>query len=414
VFAAFVVAGCSASASSGPIQSHPSPTADTTATPGVTASSAAATFAWRRSGSVATSAELVGVAASPAGYVVLERLRIVWFSPDGLTWTKVTLPFETTTSSGVVVNAHANEIVGGPNGFIAIGGYTHPPCTTVQGDGGPPPCAVGPISWSSNDGLTWRSSLSTPIPSDGSALPAYSEFALAWPAGDGWDAAIEARDSVLYHGDTLVHSKDGFRWVQLESAPLPEGAASGDDIYAHGGVAAPNGRRVLWQVRDKAAPTHSWLSTTSDGSSWTTVPTFDGRGAFVRLALGPADGRDGPWLLAGDQVAGNSQAGATWFTDDLATWFTSPLTVRDGSTTRATGLERWKGTYLAVGVSEPINAGSIPVTWLSPDGLTWSEVAGSTPSPVDGPVYVVAGPAGLLGVGTTADTGAALWFGAGG
>jgi hypothetical protein len=421
VLAAVALAGCGATAQSvGPSVSGPGTAAPT---PGPTLSqpipsdaaasptAATGTFAWQRLAAIPTNNELVGMTASSAGYVALERRRTVWFSAAGKTWTKATLPFQTSTSSGILLDAWANAIVGGPSGFVAVGGYDHTPCTTDVGDGGPPACAVRPMAWSSSDGLTWHSSLSTPIPSDGSKLPAYSEFARAWPAAGGFDAAVEARDSVLYHGNTLLHSTDGRVWTRLAPGPLPEGRTP-DDIYAHGGAATASGQRLLWQVQDWQSGTTTTLASSPDGRAWTPIAGFDGAGVSIALALGPRSGASGPWLLVGDLSGPTSSSTVAWLSDDLATWRSGSFLISEASSARVTAVVHLAGGHIAVGSWDPEGAQSIPVTWLSMDGTTWSEVASPEPEPTDGPIYMAVGPAGLIGVGSTGDPGSAIWLGA--
>jgi hypothetical protein len=364
-------------------------------------------FGWQRLGTIATSTQLGGIAAAPSGYVVLEFPRTVWFSPDGRAWTKSTLPFKSGTSNGVRLRAWANEVAGGPGGFVVVGGNHQAPCTENTGVGGPPPCAVAPISWASSDGLTWRSSQSTLIPADGSALPDDSELVRAWPADDGWDASVEARDSVLYHGNKLLHSPDGLVWARTKAAPVPEGASSGDDIFSHAGVATSSGLRLLWQVRTVVVPTESWLSFMADGAGWTDVPGFDGTGAFVSVGLAPEDDSTGPWLILGTWFNGESHPLTSWFSQDLTTWKSGHLSTAGGLAIGGSVLEHWADGYIAVGVEEDEH--ELPVTWLSADGTTWSTVVGPEPAPLDGPVFLTSGPAGLIGIGSR--EGSTAWLG---
>jgi hypothetical protein len=373
-------------------------------------------FAWQRLASIETAKRPIGIAASSAGYVAIEWPRTAWFSRDGHTWTKATLPFKTSTSGKLTLDATVNEIRGGPDGFVAVGRYDYLPCSQETGDGGPPPCARGPISWASRDGLTWRSSLSKPIPEDGSKLPAYSELVSAWPAGGGWDAAVEARDSVVSHGNILLHSADGLAWTRLSAPPLPEGV-SVDRVYAHGGAASASGRRLVWQDYEEETGRVS-LATSLDAQTWTeiagiegeAIPGIDGTGIFVRQALGPGGQAEGPWLLSGQAFSSGPRSYA-WFSSDLATWRRTSLIAAEGDAD-ILSMERGAGGYIALGAYYDIDGGMIPRTWLSSDGTTWAEVAAPS-SPADGPVHLAAGPAGLIGIGggTADDVGTTIWLG---
>ena len=417
VLAIVMLAGCAAAAPVSPAASVGSaaPLAKVslalspTATPSPTV--AAATFSWQRLAAIPAEHDLYGMAASTRGYTVLEARRTIWFSPDGKSWTRTTLPFDTSTSNGSVLDAWADAIVAGANGFVAVGGYDHTPCTSQQGDGGPPACARRPISWASSDGLTWHSSLATAIPSDGSQLPAFSEFARAWPAADGFDAAIEAHDSVRYHGNGLLHSRDGLVWTRLSAGPLADGTTA-DSIYAHGGIGATNGQRLLWQSRDLGSfdPMTS-LASSLDGLSWKPIAAFDGTGVSIALTLGPDAGASGPWLLVGDRSTPASGATMAWFSEDLVTWHSGPFRHGTASDPSVSGAARGAGGYVTVGSYRAEDGGSFPVTWRSADGTTWMEVTSAEPEPVDGPTFLAAGPAGMIGLGTTGDPGAAVWIG---
>ena len=408
---ALVLVGCAGAPSAAPsaAPSVPATLAVPTATPlqpsilpptvEPTGDPSSPAIAWEPGGAFQMDGDLVGMAAGPQGYVVLALPRTAWFSTDGETWTSATLPFDGGVSNGVELRAHANEVVAGPAGFLVVGGYDHGPCSASQGAGGPPQCDVSPIAWVSSDGITWRSTESQPLPSDGSDLPAYSEMVHAWSVGSGWDAAVEARDSVRYHGNTLLHSPDGLAWSRLEAAPLPSGAASGDAVSAHAGVGTGDSRRLVWQVLDDldwvASPPQSTLATSSDGQSWEPISGFDGDGVIVRLGLGPDAGSD-RWLILGDMVDGDQLGTRSWVSDDLVAWRGSDV---DGPLARATPLSsvaRWRGGYIVHGGDEDVPGIGI---WLSPDGLVWTEVVGSTPAASDMPEFFATGPAGLLGVG---------------
>jgi hypothetical protein len=421
----FVLAGCATAPSVAPsiaatdavpatpgatITPGASPTGAGSATQAPSQVPPPATFSWTRIGTIPTLFGFTGIASSPAGYVVLES-RTVWFSTDGRMWTKSVLPFTSTTSNGVQLRAHVNAIAGGPGGFVVVGGYEHAPCSSIsQGDGGPPACQVGPISWSSADGRNWKSSQPTHIPADGSALPAYDEIVGVWPAGDGWDAAVEARDSVLYHGNTMLHTVDGRTWNRLAPGPLPPGATTGDGVYAHGGVASTDGRRIEWQTRDKDVATESTLATSIDGSHWVDVPSFAGEGAYVGVLLGPEAGKAGPWLVLGN----SSTSGRWWRSNDLVTWQMGATSFSGIPQAGIGALARLGDGYIALGVEQLEDYTTIRITLLSPDGATWTFVdataASPEPAPEDAPALMADGPAGLLGIGNV-DTSSTIWLG---
>ena len=366
-------------------------------------------FEWQQVGSFDSTPMQIGMAASPAGYVVL-TFDGVWFSADGRAWLKSKLPFPNGTSNGAPLTAQANAIAGGPGGFVVVGGQSVKPCDHVdEGAGGPPQCLVAPISWASSDGITWKSSLPNPIPATGARLPEYTELVSIWPADGGWDAAAEARASVSYSGNSLLHSDDGLVWTSRKSAPLPDGASSGRDVNAHGGVSSANGTRLLWQYTEIGATyaPRSELATTVDGTSWSKVPGFVGTGAIVRFGLAPEATNAAQWLLIGN---GSNQVVTWWQSDDLATWRSGPMTAAGSPIQAIFSLGRWAGGYIALGSQDDESYPGVPGTFLSDDGPQWRSAGFVGPEPTNGPILMADGPAGLIGVGSD-DSGSSTWVG---
>lgn len=375
--------------------------------------SAAVPLGWRRLASFPLPRHLIGIAASEAGYVVMSYPRTAWFSVDGRAWTSSELPFRPATSrtvelqvgldDGTELEATVNAIAGGPGGFLAVGSYSLPPCTGQFTPGGPPRCEILPVSWVSTDGRTWRSSIGTPVPADGSGLPRYSELARAWPAAGGWDAAVSVlADTPVHRGNGLLHSSDGLTWTRLAPAPLPDGAASGDDVYAHDGVATTNGRRLTWQVMHDGygVPTAA-LATSADGNTWTRVDGFEGAGVEVTFGLAPAV-KDDPWWLAGYVVAGENVSVKSWRSDDLATWTMTSLPVAPGNRDGLWALGRWAGLDIILGRASETSSSA--GSWTTGDGMTWEAGTGS-------PRFMTAGPAGLVGAVDAEDGTATIWIG---
>lgn len=415
-----LVGGCAAPSSPGPstpATEQPTPWAtagSTVAVPPTAQPTPVGTlgeFEWQHIGRFDASAVPLGMAASPVGYAVLTWDH-VWFSTDGRAWTSSTLPFAETSSNGADLVAHANAIAGGPNGFVVVGGQLVKPCDHVdEGAGGPPPCMVAPISWSSPDGITWTSSLPTPIPATGARLPDYTELVSIWPAGGGWDAAAEARASVVSTGNALLHSKDGLVWASLKAAPLLKGMTSGKDVNAHGGVSSGTGTLLLWQYSETNGGIYAprtELSTTADGKTWAEVPSFDGQNAYVRFALAPGPIGAGTWLLIGHS---DTPRGVTWWqSDDLATWRSGPIISTGPPMQSISALSRWGDGYMALGTQDDESYPGRPGTFLSDDGMTWRPAGFVGLGPLDGPFVMAEGPAGLIGIGTDG-VDSAVWFG---
>lgn len=412
--------GCSPASSAGPL---------TPATPQLTAAAtavaiptiaptaepspvgAAGEFAWQQIASFEASPTLIGIAASPAGYAVLVWDG-VWHSSDGRTWAKSALPFRETTSNGVELRAHANAIAGGPGGFVVVGGQSVLPCDNVdEGAGGLPPCLVAPISWTSPDGITWTSSLPTPIPASGARLRDYTELVSIWPADGGWDAAGESRASVVSAGNALLHSKDGLVWSSLKAAPLPGGVSSAREVNGHGGVASGTGTRLVWQYTETTAGVstpQTTLWSTADGLIWAAVASFEDTNTAVRFALAPEATGAGPWLLIGNSYA---LGAVTWWTsNDLTEWQSGPMITTGAPMQSIFALGRWADGYIVLGSQDGDSYPGRPGTFLSDDGMTWRAAGFVDQAPLNGPIVMADGPAGLIGVGSD-EAGSIVWLG---
>jgi hypothetical protein len=73
---------------------------------------------------------------------------------------------------GRVITTNGSEV-------LVVGGYSHEPCGKMPpGATGGLDCAVSPLAWISDDGVTWRSA------DLGPAGDEMSEFVAAWPVAD--------------------------------------------------------------------------------------------------------------------------------------------------------------------------------------------------------------------------------------
>jgi hypothetical protein len=420
--AVLVAAGCSgtpspsASAASAPLSASPSATtasasaiaslatasAVATETPSVSATTTGG--AWHRIGSIPT-AYVGHVVAFSGGYVALAGVgRKVYVSVDGTTWHAVGLPFHATTDAqGRAMDAHASAIGSDGTTVVVVGGYGHGPCTGEPGDtGGGPDCPVAPMSWASTDGTTWRSGYPGPEPKDPAGYSQGSEFGAVWQAGTGFDAALGFWSGELASGRDVYHSTDGRSWSALAPGPALPGSSAKLLPEVHAGVADASGTRLLWELwYPRTAPGGvTTLSRSSDGESWSPAGSFDGDGVGVATALAP-QATGGPWVLAGST---EDRSPIVWTSTDLETWQATLLPVlAGGADGDVGGLAYADGRYVAASASWDGETATAS-TWTSEDGLDWS------PMPMDvvsagvfGPRVLVAGPAGLLGVGFDPD-----------
>ena len=383
----------------GPSRPAPTPTPSPTPTASI---GSGPVRTWQSIGTIPTGGTLFGLTATDAGYVLLEGPRTVSFSSDGHAWQRTVLPFdERTSATGIPIGAHANAIATNGSSFIVLGAFETEPCSE-QGDGGPPPCLVQPIAWTSRDGLHWQSSLPNVMPADASGKPERGEFTGAWWDGTAWMAAVELRESVEYKGNSLVRSTDGLHWTRVPPPPHFAGVPRAQLPNAHGGLLEGAGVSVVWQDWDLMAGDPTATLARFDGTAWTTPKGFDGAHSIVRLGIGPL-GPAQPWVLAGTvQVAGAGDSPRLWISNPDGGFITRTPTVDvPGTTPVITSLAHGDG-FVAVGLLGGQGGGG--VTWTSGYGTTWEQV----PDPgLAGQalyeLFVAKGPAGLLLVGSTGE-----------
>ena len=177
-----------------------------------------ASLAWHRLGTISASVD--GVVGFAAGYVALDAAAgVVWYSPNGRAWQRAPLPFDpphATPRDGPDANGTLGRTLA-TNGHevLVVGGYSHEPCQEIApgtdpGTGGGPDCDYSPVTWISDDGLSWRAA----YPDAGTA-----EFVAAWPVANGWDVAVSSWDGESLGGQETWHSDDGHAWARLKPTP---------------------------------------------------------------------------------------------------------------------------------------------------------------------------------------------------
>jgi hypothetical protein len=418
-----VVAGCAAPVASTtpvPTSSTAVPTASPTAptlvpptqapsprSPGPSSSpwtGSADTLAWHRLG-VIPAARVNGVVGFDEGYVALEgSTGSVWFSADGASWKNVKLPFEGDRSEATDANGLLGRVIA-TNGreLLVVGGYSHTPCGLTEPDstGGGPDCSISPIAWISDDGVAWRRAYT------GHGKGELSEFVAAWPLAEGgWAAALSDWSGESLGGKMLWHSADGMSWAATVQVS-PAGWEGYD--RAPVGVESASGRYLLaasgWQP-------DTTLATTSDGASWSVLDGFPGRGAEVFVGTAPAGDRS-TWVLAGrngwDVDAGRAGAPTIWSSSDGTSWKSQKLPVGPPavaedpedtvSVTAVTDLVLSDRGYVAVGAESREGGGARHETWVSDDGVAWTQLPQAERPQFDyGPRLVADGPAGVVGI----------------
>jgi hypothetical protein len=358
--------------------------------------------------------EIVGFAG---GYIVLGDRAIVLYSPDGQTWTSVTVPFPVSKDPhGIPLEAGAYAIATDGRGVVVVGSYGHVPCTPANDtSGGGPECPSSPISWESTDGKTWRSSYPWRGPATPRGYTQGSGFSSVWavPTG-GWDAAIGYVAGEAGAAGGIFHSADGVTWAALPSAPPT--ALRGSPAPPQGwhlGLADQTGRRLVagyWYLvnRDLVAR----LFTSSDGQKWMTLDKFPGAGANVDAGVPPVPDRSSSWILAGKDSA---SLPTVWTSADLAAWSTHSLPT--ASPDAHGSLSAIAVTHLGyVALAKLADGPDVLVgyhtSWVSADGIDWVQLA--TPGAVgdDGPDVVADGQDGVIGIsfGRNSNVGPVIWM----
>ena len=352
------------------------------------------------------------------GYLAIFTItQEVWFSPDGATWAAIDLPapdLATAAAAGVDLGSSSGgtprAVATDGERVVVVGLYGHAPCTP-QDVGGGLPCVSSPISWVSDDGVTWRSSFPwvgpTSRPSDG--FDHGSGFSAVWAVPGGWEAALYYPDGEFEGQREIWFSADGITWERRAEVYDP-----GVDQQRVAAVAADGGRLLstYHQVGDwqgGSGPVRLWTST--DGISWTDLGIPDGA-RVVSGGVGAAGSlRD--WLLSGTSCDGASETDrrclpALWTADGGGRWRLVALPGSEALDAPGGPAFEFDGTNLVARVGFGFvdtawaygGADGVQATWLSLDGATWRAVEGA-------PLVrtVTDGPAGIIGIGVPDDAG---------
>ena len=343
----------------------------------------------------------VGLVGFTKGYVAAGAdypYPMAYYSRDGVAWKAIRLP-----GPADFRGANAEMVRGlASNGtrVVIVAGYGHEPCAkqTPVATGGGPDCVQSPVSWASDDGVTWRTSLPWVGPVGGTArfLGQGSEFSSVWAVPGGWEAALFYWSGEGQYQREIWSSPDGVSWAR--AATVPE-VGNFESLAQRVAIVDGTGRRLLWSngLAYKAPGANTYeetrLWTSTDGVTWRAIPAPVGM-SYVYSGLAPGQA-DEPWLLAGATCVGYDCHVAVWASRDLRTWSDVSLPGGPDALGRGPVVARAPGGYVLVAWGEDVDVGSpLQASWVSSDGIGWTAL----PNP---PLVWTAsgGPAGTLGIG---------------
>jgi hypothetical protein len=275
-----------------------------------------------------------------------------WTSPDGITWTPVTVPGGT----GVALL----EVTWTGDAFFAVG----PRFASDQGNDGP----IDVVTWSSMDGTEWSEIGSFRVDGCDECRPVAEDLV------GNTAALLIGRISTVPDLAGPYRSTDGTTWARIEPSPYRndrtdyfnvDAVATADEIFLAGACRGC----PIEVLRSRA------------GAKWTSVGSTD-RGNFVEVSLA-YDGRQ--FAVAGNGCGG--ECGTTvWSAIDGQPF------------EQVAELDVWHAHVVSMGtgfvLAGPSNSG--PRVFTSLDGETWEELETDldrTPCAIGA---LVGGPAGLL------------------
>jgi hypothetical protein len=280
------------------------------------------------------------------GYVALGSADfeepIVWFSSDGVAW-------ETRSLADPVPNCPGwgpdgdEDVPDADAGAIATNGYQ----VIVAGSWHPHDAAAcaglgyWPITWVTDDGLTWRRS--KPFFAD----TRRGRATAVWAVQDGWQAVVD---------DSLWQSPDGLRW---RAAGVLRGVVA---VNATG--TAPDGTVVVSRFVGAAGSGPARLFASGDGGTWTKIEEAGGCETGATQIVAPSTPGLDAWVVLADTRICTSPDLVHWSTKEL------PMAVWRIARTRF-GAIAIGDTCHGAGTNCPDPG---PRAYITADGVAWSRL----------------------------------------
>lgn len=400
------------SASATPIPSEAPSIPPPTVPPASPGPSVPAALAWQE-----VAPQVGGVMAGfGGGYVALAHQDVdskVLYSADGVSWKSVTLPFATAKDShGNSLEARTEAIASNGAQVIVVGGYFHTPCATSNGGaGGGPLCPSSPIAWLTSDGTHWQSSYPWHGPGPAKGTRQGNEFVSVWSApGNGWSAATMDVGGEEGSAGPIFHSPNGLSWSR-SSGPSPIRPGSSESTaFWHLGLADAMGEQLVGGFWYPDGNQQIGLFSTHDGKTWSAVKSFHGANTSVVAGLAPSDSLASLWILAGSDAM---TLPTVWTSPDLVTWTANELPALPGAEGALSSIALTHLGYVAAGqLSGGTDGSAYHSSWVSTDGLNWTQIDTPGTPDGDGPDVLADGPGGVIGFaqynGTSTPVGAWL------
>ena len=406
---AFLVIGCAsspqpssgstagASASLAPIASQ-EPSIPPTVAPASAEPSVPAAPAWQE---VAPQAggEMAGFSG---GYIALANQDVdskVLYSADGVSWKSVNLPFATSKDShGNALEARTEAIASNGAQVIVVGGYFHMPCAVqgAGGTGGGPTCPSSPIAWLTSDGSHWQSSYPWHGPGPAKEFKQGNQFMSVWSVpGNGWGAATMDVGGESGSAGGIFHSANGLSWARASApSPVRPGSSEATEFW-HLGLADAIGEQLVGGYWYPNGNQQIGLFKAPDGRTWSAVKNFQGANTSVVAGVAPSDSLAPLWILAGSDAM---TLPTVWTSPDLVTWTAHELPTLPGAEGSLSSIALTHLGYIALGqLSDGTDGNAYHSSWVSTDGVNWTQIDTPSTKDGDGPDVLADGPDGVIG-----------------
>ncbi len=310
----------------------------------------------------------------------------VWTSSDGVSWT----PLDPSVFGSGTIIYDVAELPRG--GLVALTGAGWADGLTT----------VPAQSWTSSDARSWTAHPGPDVIAQAGLQTSDRPLLAAGPAG--------VIASSYWRPTIAAISSDGVSWTALPDTALPTGFAMGGLAGTADGYVAV-GATPIDADHDKG--TAIW---SSDGLHWTQAPQDLEQASIVLASSGPTWGATGLWagrsgFLAHGGVFGAPGFAIWWQSSDGRHWQNLAKYPPLGPTTgEGEGVGGSPNGWVASDGQRMVAVGIPGGAWVSADGLRWSQLTVSGPTPANEASELTVMPGGVLLVQSTTN-GSVAWYG---